>query len=203
MRIVELVRGEILIDGTDTSTVGIEKLRRNIAVIPQDPTLFSGTVRSNLDPFDNYSDDDLYRSLERVNLYSPLNSSRHSASSHNFLCRIESLEDEVAEGGVNFSVGQRQLLVIARALLRESRIIIMDEATASVDAETDAMIQQVMRLEFANATVITVAHRINTIMDSDYILGMADGMAAEFDKPDRLLKKGGLFRDLVMAASRH
>jgi len=172
-------------------------------VIPQDPVLYSGTVRTNLDPFDDYTDDQLYNSLERVGLFASksISSSAHSLSSQ-AQSRIESLSDDVSEGGTNFSVGQRQLLVIARALLHGSRVVIMDEATAAVDAETDAAIQKVMKLEFEKATVITVAHRINTIMDSDYILVMADGVAAEFDKPSNLLKKGGLFRDLVQAAAR-
>lgn len=203
LRIVELAEGKILIDGQDTRKVGLAKLRSNIAVIPQDPVLYSGSVRSNLDPFDDYTDDQLYESLERVGLYASksIGSSAHSLSSQ-AQCRIESLSDAVSEGGTNFSVGQRQLLVIARALLHGSRVVIMDEATAAVDAETDAAIQKVMKMEFEKATVITVAHRINTIMDSDYILVMADGVAAEFDKPSNLLKKGGLFRDLVQAAAR-
>jgi ABC-type multidrug transport system fused ATPase/permease subunit len=111
------------------------------------------------------------------------------------------LNDIVREGGSNFSVGQRQLLVIARALLSGASVVIMDEATAAVDADTDARIQKVMRSEFANATCITVAHRINTIMDSDFILVMDNGKAAEFDSPQKLLSKGGKFRDLVRAAS--
>ena len=112
---------------------------------------------------------------------------------------IKSLGDEVFEGGTNYSVGQRQLLVIARALLRGAKIVIMDEATASVDADTDARIQRVMRTEFKNSTCITIAHRINTILDSDLILVMDNGSAEEFDKPENLLRKGGLFRDLVNA----
>lgn len=202
LRIVELSEGKILVDGQDIKQVGLAKLRSSIAVIPQDPVLFSGTVRTNLDPFDDYSDDQLYEALERVGLYNAksIGSSSHSFSSQG-LRRIESLDDGVSEGGSNFSVGQRQLLVIARALLHGSRVIIMDEATAAVDAETDAAIQKVMRLEFEKATVITVAHRINTIMDSDYILVMSNGVASECDAPKSLLKKGGLFRDLVQAAS--
>merc|ERR1739844_728993 len=112
---------------------------------------------------------------------------------------IKSLSDGVTEGGTNYSVGQRQLLVIARALLRGAKIVIMDEATASVDADTDARIQNVIRTEFKDSTCITVAHRINTILDSDYILVMDDGKAAEFDSPGALLEKGGLFKDLVDA----
>lgn len=199
-RIVELSGGRILIDGTDTRLIGLAKLRRNLAVIPQDPVLFSGTLRSNLDPFNDFRDEQLYETLEKVGLYKGNGGIGGSTHSLNPL-RIESLDDHVAEGGSNFSVGQRQLMVIGRALLRGARIVVIDEATASVDSETDAAIQVVMRREFTSATCITVAHRINTILDSDYILVMDDGRVAEFDEPTKLLRKGGLFRDLVKAAS--
>jgi len=206
LRIVELAEGNIYIDGQDTRQVGLAKLRSSIAVIPQDPVLYSGTVRTNLDPFGDYDDEKLYEVLRRVGLYkSAVSSSGSSLSLSSFgqskyQARIESLADDVTEGGSNFSVGQRQLLVIARALLHGSKIVIMDEATAAVDAETDAAIQSVMGEEFKHSTVITVAHRINTIMDSNYILVMTDGRASEFDTPKKLLENGGLFRDLVQAA---
>jgi len=207
LRIVELAEGSIEIDGQDIRQVGLAKLRANIAVIPQDPVLYSGTVRTNLDPFTEHSDDVLYEVLRRVGLYSGSsnaisgNASNMSLSSIGATAtRISSLAEEVAEGGNNFSVGQRQLMVIARALLNGSKVVIMDEATAAVDAETDAAIQSVMKEEFKASTVITVAHRINTIMDSNYILVMSDGKAAEFDTPKKLLETGGLFRDLVQAA---
>jgi ABC-type multidrug transport system fused ATPase/permease subunit len=201
MRIVELSEGKILIDGQDIRDVGLATLRRNIAVIPQDPVLFSGTIRMNLDPFNDFTDDQLYETLARTGLYTgnSIGSSSHSLSSLS-QSHVESLSDIVAEGGSNFSVGQRQLLVIARALLCGAKIVVMDEATAAVDAETDSAIQKVMRTEFADATTITVAHRLNTIMDSSYILVMNDGVAAEFDTPDKLLQQGGLFRDLCLAA---
>jgi ABC-type multidrug transport system fused ATPase/permease subunit len=201
MRIVELAEGKIFIDGQDIHDVGLATLRRNIAVIPQDPVLFSGTVRMNLDPFNDFTDDQLYETLARTGLYTGKSASSSSNSLSSLAqSHIDSLSDTVAEGGNNFSVGQRQLLVIARALLCGAKIVIMDEATAAVDAETDSAIQKVMRTEFADATTITVAHRLNTIMDSSYILVMDDGIAAEFDTPDKLLKKGGLFRDLCLAA---
>ena len=204
LRIVELSSGSIHIDGVDISQIGLKLLRSMIAVIPQDPVLFSGTVRSNLDPFNEFEDDRLKEVLQRVGL---LNISRtHSNHSLNSLTggngqsmAIKSLDDDVTEEGSNFSVGQRQLLVIARALLRDTKIVIMDEATASVDADTDARIQRVMRAEFKGSTCITVAHRINTILDSDYILVMDNGRAEEFDTPEYLMQKGGLFKDLVDA----
>lgn len=210
LRIVELCSGSIYIDGIDISKVGLNLLRSKIAVIPQDPVLFSGSIRTNLDPFNEYADERLREVLERVGLLKEIHSGMVRSQSNTSLASsmvslsgssspLKSLEDEVKEGGSNFSVGQRQLLVIARALLRGAKIVIMDEATASVDADTDARIQNVIRTEFKDSTCITVAHRINTILDSDYILVMDDGRAAEFDKPDVLLKKGGLFKDLVDA----
>merc|ERR1712071_299490 len=122
-----------------------------------------------------------------------------SGSQSNLLAPIRSLNDTVLEGGQNFSAGQRQLLVIARALLSKANIVIMDEATAAIDADTDSKIQKLIRVDFAQATCITIAHRLNTVMDSDYILVMDDGIAAEFDHPTNLLANGGLFKDLVDA----
>jgi ATP-binding cassette subfamily C (CFTR/MRP) protein 1 len=202
LRIVELDAGKILIDGCDIRKIGLTKLRSNIAVIPQDPVLFSGTIRSNLDPFEEFPDDELSSVLTRVGLFTNTTSSSSTASLSSLgSSQVQTLKDPVKEGGNNFSVGQRQLLVIARALLSGASIVIMDEATAAVDADTDARIQKVMRSEFVDATCITVAHRINTIMDSDFILVMDNGRAAEFDTPKKLLAKGGMFRDLVQAAS--
>jgi ATP-binding cassette subfamily C (CFTR/MRP) protein 1 len=218
LRIVELCEGRILIDGIDHSQLGLAKVRSKIAVIPQDPVLFSGTIRSNLDPFEEYSDERLSDVLTRVGLIStdkPRVSSSNLSLSSSSTCHVSSLSDIVADGGSNYSVGQRQLLVIARALLCGSKIVILDEATAAVDADTDARIQKVLRLDFATATCLIVAHRIHTIMDSDYILVMKDGQAAEFDTPRNLLQSekrtsqsgdegaGGLFRELVNAASGH
>lgn len=161
-----------------------------------------GTIRTNLDPFEEYPDSRLYDALSRVGLYSSTQRSQSynslSSLAHN---PVQSLDDAVSEGGYNFSVGQRQLLVIARALLHQCTIVIVDEATAAVDADTDARIQRVMRTEFVIATVLTVAHRLNSIMDSDLILVMDDGRAAEFDSPKALLERGGMFSELVEAAA--
>ena len=129
--------------------------------------------------------------------------SLNSLSSRKQSSAIKSLSDEVYEGGSNFSVGQKQLLVIARSILRGAMVVIMDEATASVDADTDARIQRVMRTQFQSSTCITVAHRINTILDSDYILVMDDGRAVEFDRPESLMKKGGMFKELVEEHTSH
>jgi ATP-binding cassette subfamily C (CFTR/MRP) protein 1 len=186
MRLVELDSGQILLDGVDTRAVGLCKLRSAIAVIPQDPVLFSGSVRHNLDPFEEYSDQRLQTVLEQVGLMA-----FPSAP-------VKSLADPVFEGGSNFSAGQRQLLVIARSLLSGAGVVICDEATAAVDAGTDSRIQEIFRKDFQNATCLTVAHRLNTIMDSDLILVMENGKVGEFDKPEVLLnKKEGIFKTLV------
>lgn len=205
LRIVELDKGEINIDGINIKNLGLTMLRKSIAVIPQDPVLFSGTIRTNLDPFDENTEEALQGVLARVGLLKSQDDSNNVNSdgsvSSQSVGHVDGLEDIVAEGGINFSVGQRQLLVIARALLGGARIVILDEATAAVDADTDAFIQKVLRTEFGNATTITVAHRLNTIMDSDLILVMADGRAAEFDTPKNLLGRKSMFRDLVQAAA--
>ena len=191
LRLVELEDGKIVLDGIDHRLVGLQTLRSHIAVIPQDPVLFSGTVKSNLDPFGEHPEPLLLEALARVGLYTDSSGDG----------RVRELSDPVLESGSNFSVGQRQLLVIARALLTGANIVVMDEATAAVDVDTDAKIQAVMKNEFAEATCITVAHRINTILDSDYILVMDDGKALEFDKPDQLLQKQSSFRELVEASN--
>jgi ATP-binding cassette subfamily C (CFTR/MRP) protein 1 len=182
MRLVELDSGSIVIDGLDISTLGLHELRSKISIIPQDPVLFSGTVRSNVDPFDQYTDEQIWTSLRRAHL-------AHV---------VTALDSVVEEKGSNFSVGERQLLCIARALLKRSRIILMDEATASIDTETDRKIQRSIRDEFRDCTCLTIAHRINTILDADRILVMERGSVGEFDTPKALQKKpDGLFKGLV------
>ncbi|KAG0085747.1 Multidrug resistance-associated protein 1 [Podila epicladia] len=168
--------GSIEIDGIDISTVGLEDLRQNLAIIPQDPTLFAGTVRDNLDPFAETTDVELWEALERSHLKIYIQSLSGG------------LSHEVLQGGENFSVGQRSLLCLARALLRKTKILVLDEATAAVDVETDQLIQRTIREEFRERTILTIAHRIKTVMDSDKILVLDQGRATEFEAPQVLLK---------------
>jgi len=182
LRLVELESGSIEIDGLDVAQVGLNALRSGMAVIAQDPVLFSGTLRNNLDPFQLFTDSQLWEGLRRAQINTAFGS----------------LDAKVEENGSNYSVGQRQLICIARALLSGSHIIIMDEATAAVDVETDAMIQRSFREDFRTATCLTIAHRLNTIMDSDRVLVMDNGKVAELAAPADLLRnEHSLFRKLV------
>ncbi|XP_057334745.1 ATP-binding cassette sub-family C member 4-like isoform X1 [Microplitis mediator] len=165
------LQGQIIIDDVDTKTIGLQDLRSSISIIPQEPVLFSETLRYNLDPFDKYTDKDIWDALREVELSDLV------------------LDQWVTEGGTNFSVGQRQLICLARALLRNNRILVLDEATANIDSRTDELIQQAIRSKFANCTVITIAHRLNTIINSDRVLVMDGGCVAEFDTPYELLMK--------------
>lgn len=173
----EIDGGSIEIDGIDISTLGLADLRRHLAIIPQDPTLFAGTVRSNLDPFHEALDADLWEALERAHLKDAIRNLPGGLSA------------EVAQGGENFSVGQRSLLCLARALLRKSKILILDEATAAVDVETDELIQRTIREVFKDRTVLTIAHRIKTVMDASKILVMEQGSVVEFEAPGVLLQR--------------
>ena len=159
---LELSAGDIFIDEINIKTLGLHDLRQKLTIIPQDPVIFSGTIRSNLDTFGIYSEEDLWDALK--------------------------LEHECSEGGENLSVGQRQLICLARALLRKTKILILDEATASIDHNTDELIQKTIRTQFSDCTVLTVAHRLNTIMDSNRILVLEKGKIAEFDTPQNLLR---------------
>jgi ATP-binding cassette, subfamily C (CFTR/MRP), member 1 len=186
-RISEIEKdGAIVIDGVNTREIGTAALRLNISIIPQDPVMFSNTVRYNLDPFATASDEELWNVLKKVQMGEAI------------AALPKGLDEEVAEGGENFSQGQRQLLCIARSLLRKPKILVMDEATASIDNETDATIQRMIRENFQDATVLTIAHRLNTIMDSDRILVLDDGHIAELDTPEKLLaKENGHFKTMV------
>jgi ATP-binding cassette subfamily C (CFTR/MRP) protein 1 len=185
-RIVEPSSGQITIDGVDIQSLGLADVRKTLGIIPQTPVLFSGSIRFNLDPFSEHNDADLWESLDRSHLKDVLR--RNTLG----------LDAEVVEGGENFSVGQRQLLSLARALLRRSKILVLDEATAAVDVGTDALIQKTIREEFKTCTMLIIAHRINTIIDSDRILVLDAGRMIEFDTPRNLLaKEDGMFSSMV------
>ncbi|CAJ1076635.1 multidrug resistance-associated protein 1 [Xyrichtys novacula] len=187
-RIIEAAGGQILIDGVDISKLGLHELRSRITIIPQDPVLFSGSLRMNLDPFNSYSDEEVWRALE----YSHLK---------NFVSGLpDKLNHECSEGGENLSVGQRQLLCLARALLRKTKILVLDEATAAVDMETDNLIQSTIRSQFEECTVLTIAHRLNTIMDYTRVLVLEKGEMAEFDSPSSLMAQKGAFYKMAKDA---
>lgn len=176
-RIENLREGSIKIDDIDISTVALGTLRSRIGIIPQDAVMFSVTVRFNLDPFNNYSDEEIWNVLEAVEMKDAVMSFPGK------------LEEPVSDGGENFSMGQRQLLCIARVLLRKPKVLVMDEATASVDNETDSLIQRMIREKFKECSVLTIAHRLHTVIDSDRIMLLSDGNLIEFDNPQRLLEK--------------
>ncbi|KAG6505225.1 ABC transporter C family member 14-like [Zingiber officinale] len=184
-RIVEPSRGQIIIDEVDICKLGLHDLRSRFGIIPQEPVLFEGTVRSNIDPIGLYSDDEIWQALERCQL-------KESVSS-----KPEKLDALVVDNGENWSVGQRQLLCLGRVMLKRSRILFMDEATASVDSQTDAVIQRIIREDFSSCTIISIAHRIPTVMDCDRVLVIDAGLAKEFDKPSNLVDHPSLFGALV------
>ncbi|XP_009076870.1 PREDICTED: multidrug resistance-associated protein 7 [Acanthisitta chloris] len=188
-RMLELKSGRILLDGVDSQLVGLEELRSRLAIIPQDPFLFSGSIRENLDPQGKRTDAELREVLEQCHLWDAVT-------------QMGGLDSELGERGKRLSVGQRQLVCLARALLTQAKVLCIDEATASVDQKTDQLLQQTIRQRFADKTVLTIAHRLNTILDSDRILVMQAGRVAELDSPTRLSQKdGSLFQRLLH--SRH
>lgn len=187
-RIVEPASGRIVIDNIDVSTIGLRDLRSRLALVPQDPIIFSGTVRSNLDPFGDTAGDEnaLWNALERSGLAGAVRALSGG------------LDAKISEGGGNLSAGQRQLLCMARALLRSARILILDEATSSIDTASDAAVQATISTAFAECTVLTIAHRLHTIIASDRILVLDAGEVKEFDAPGVLLQRpGGIFKALV------
>ncbi|XP_030855895.1 ATP-binding cassette sub-family C member 9 [Strongylocentrotus purpuratus] len=182
------IKGRLMIDGIDITTVPLRTLRRQLSIIPQEAMMFTGTIRSNLDMTETCKDDKLWRSLEISQLKKTVEQLNGG------------LDSKVLEGGENFSVGQRQLFCLARAFLRESRILVMDEATASIDKETDKIIQGVVQEVFRDRTVLTIAHRIDTLLNSDYILTLDEGRVAEFDTPSNLLRQeNSIFASLLRA----
>jgi ABC-type multidrug transport system fused ATPase/permease subunit len=179
----------LTIDGVDVLRIGLKELRSKLGIIPQNPVLFSGSIRTNIDPFDEFSDDQIWSALERCGLKKSIE------------VMPGMLNASVAEYGENLSAGMRQMLVLGRALLKECRILLLDEATSSVDYETDQEIQRTIREGFAGCTVLTIAHRINTIMDSDKILVMKDGLVEEFAPPQELLQnEASTFSEIVRQA---
>lgn len=179
-------KGKIYIDGILTSEIGLHDLRQKMSIIPQDPVLFTGSMRKNLDPFKQHSDEDLWNALQEVQLKSVV---------EELPGRLETV---LAESGSNFSVGQRQLVCLARAILRKNPILIIDEATANVDPRTDELIQKTIREKFRDCTVLTIAHRLNTIIDSDRILVLDAGRIHAYDAPSKLLQDpDGIFYKMV------
>ncbi|CAG8435018.1 7255_t:CDS:10 [Diversispora eburnea] len=183
-RFIEPSEGKIFIDGIDVSTIGVEDLRSRITIIPQDPILFTGSIRSNLDAFSQYEDSDIFESMRRVHLIPSEDDSESSiiTGDNDNINTFKNLDTPVSEGGKNFSQGQRQLLCLARALLRRTKIILMDEATASIDFSIDEKIQKMIRTEFVDCTVICIAHRLRTVIDYDRILVLDNGNIREFDR---------------------
>ncbi|OIW21630.1 hypothetical protein TanjilG_06788 [Lupinus angustifolius] len=184
-RLIEPSAGKIIVDGINICTLGLHDVRSRFGIIPQEPVLFQGTVRSNIDPLGLYSEEEIWKSLERCQLKDVV------------AAKPEKLEASVVDGGDNWSVGQRQLLCLGRIMLRRGKILFMDEATASVDSQTDAVIQKIIREDFADRTIISIAHRIPTVMDCDRVLVIDAGLAKEYDKPSRLVERPSLFAALV------
>lgn len=208
-RFIEAKSGSILIDGVDISKIRLHDLRSRLAIIPQDPVLFSGTVRSNIDPFNNHTDAALFDSLARVHLISedetspgtPVSAAPSDGSRKNTNI-FRDLSSTISEGGLNLSQGQRQLLCLARAIVSRPKVMVLDEATSAVDMATDTLIQRSIREEFGDSTLIVIAHRLSTIADFDRILVLSDGRVAEYGTPRELWEAGqdaedgtkGLFR---------
>ncbi|KAI3455540.1 hypothetical protein Pfo_012203 [Paulownia fortunei] len=185
-RLVEPYSGQIIIDGLDICSIGLRDLRLKLSIIPQEPTLFRGSVRTNLDPLGLHSDDEIWKALEKCQLKATIS-------------KLPNLLDSsaVSDEGENWSMGQRQLFCLGRVLLKRSRILVLDEATASIDSSTDAILQRIIRQEFANCTVITVAHRVPTVIDSDMVMVLSYGKLVEYDEPSKLMETNSSFSKLV------
>jgi ABC-type multidrug transport system fused ATPase/permease subunit len=227
-RVLKARKGSIIIDGVDISTIKLHDLRTRLAIIPQDPVLFSGTIASNLDPFDQFSEYQLREALQRVHLIPSTDDNNNNDNSNNRILEPENstgspaevsagtsvtaaerlnpenvniflnLASPISSGGGNISQGERQLLCLARSILSRPKLLLLDEATSAVDMKTDALIQRSIREDFANTTLLVVAHRLSTVVDFDRILVMRGGVAAEFGSPKDLLAiEGGVFRDMI------
>lgn len=193
-RLAELTSGRVTLDGVDISSIGLKRLRSAIAIIPQDPVLFSGTLRSNLDPFDEHTDAQLHDAMQRACLLdhdTPTETVGEPERRKRF-----TLDMAIDDEGSNLSIGERSLVSLARALVKDAQIVVLDEATAAVDLETDAKIQLTIRREFAHKTLLCIAHRLRTIISWDRILVMDAGEIADFDTPLALFDKGGHFRSM-------
>ncbi|KAK8465074.1 hypothetical protein PHAVU_010G140600 [Phaseolus vulgaris] len=184
-RLVEPTRGDILIDGINICSIGLKDLRIKLSIIPQEPTLFKGSIRNNLDPLGLYSDDEIWKALEKCQLKATISSLPNL------------LDTSVSGEGENWSVGQRQLICLGRVLLKRNRILVLDEATASIDSATDVILQRIIRQEFSECTVITVAHRVPTVIDSDMVMVLSYGKLVEYDKPSKLMDTNSSFSKLV------
>ncbi|XP_022716766.1 ABC transporter C family member 3-like [Durio zibethinus] len=185
-RLVEPAAGQITIDGVNISSIGLHDLRSRLSIIPQDPTMFEGTIRSNLDPLEEYTDQQIWEALDKCQLGDKVRRTERK------------LDSTVSENGDNWSIGQRQLVCLGRVLLKKSKILVLDEATASVDTATDNLIQTTLREHFSECTVITIAHRITSVLDSDMVLLLSHGLVEEYDSPARLLEnKSSSFAQLV------
>ncbi|XP_051790312.1 ATP-binding cassette sub-family C member 5 isoform X4 [Erpetoichthys calabaricus] len=188
-RLVELSNGSITIDGINIAQVSLEELRRKLSVIPQEPVMFIGTIRSNLDPWSQCTDAQIWDALEKAHM------------KENVANLPQMLESKVLENGENFSVGERQLLCLTRALLRQSKIVLLDEATAAVDLKTDKLIQETIYNSFSKCTTLIITHRLNTVMNCDRILVLHQGEVLEFDTPSALLSnENSHFRAILVAA---
>ncbi|KAM3326360.1 hypothetical protein P3S67_001486 [Capsicum chacoense] len=183
--LVEPYRGQVIIDDINICSIGLKDLRSKLSIIPQEPTLFKGSVRTNLDPLGLYSDDEIWKALEKCQLKDTIS----------ILPNL--LDSSVSDEGENWSMGQRQLFCLGRVLLRRNRILVLDEATASIDSATDAILQRIIRGEFSNCTVITVAHRVPTVLDSDMVMVLSFGELVEYDQPSRLMQTNSSFAKLV------
>jgi ABC-type multidrug transport system fused ATPase/permease subunit len=186
-RLAEITDGTITVDGVDGSTVTLNKLRSSMAIIPQEPVMFGGTIRTNLDPFGQHKDDKLYEVLYKCLLGPVIEANK------------DGLDAKVDPMGSNYSLGTQQLMCLARAMLNPSKILLLDEATAALDSDTNAAVSQVLKQHFSDRTIFTIAHRLDTIIESDKILTMNAGVVHEYDSPAALLDDpNSIFYELCM-----